>query len=110
MSAHVKGAWLLTSEEQARRRRDHVLRWPERAIGRDPAVNMAEVDAVLAKPEYKLSIPDTPQKPPSVVNRLSYNKLDRLWQITGPAAYKRVQKFGYDEGALEKYGRSQLVS
>lgn len=46
--------------------------WPERALNRDPAINMAEVDAALAKP--------IPQHPKTTafepqVNMMTYKEL-----------------------------------
>jgi hypothetical protein len=100
-----------------RERRDGVLQWPERAIGRDPAINLAEVESALTRRRRRK--PPPPLKPASLRRdyspygppltgpllyngeRLSYEAAGRLVGITGPAMFKRVRRHGWP-GALNK--------
>jgi len=72
---------------RASQRTDGLKFWPERAMGRDPAVNTAEVDAALAKPIPQSTPMSTSSWPISPTPKLlSYRELAALWGVSPAAA------------------------
>ena len=100
-------------------RRDGLPCWPERAIGRDPLINMAEVERALARPRRsKCTTPaPAPQtakadrrrtpgysgppadigQPPMMSNgrKMTFAEAGRILGVTGPAAYKKIHRYGW---------------
>ena len=97
--------------------------WPERAIGRAPRDNLAEVEAALSRrrrlvspvisspaptarrvyePSHRVTPPSPPAarhaippRQPGNGHQMTFAEAGRLIGITGPAMYKRVRKFGW---------------
>jgi hypothetical protein len=89
--------------------------WPERAIGRDPAINVAEVEAALSRRRRPKCCPPTTPPPPSrrprapwhkqrvVVpkvlihdgRRFTYAEAGAKCGISGVAMFKRVRRVGW---------------
>jgi hypothetical protein len=105
-----------------RARRDGLLMWPDRAISRDPAINLAEVERALSRPaRSKCTAPAlsraatqtakadrrrTPNYtpvadiglPPTMPNgrKMTFAEAGRLLGgISAAAAYKKIHKFGW---------------
>jgi hypothetical protein len=93
--------------------RDNItLMFPERAIGRDPAINLAEVATALSRRHRRRQPPPPapspapaarhaiPPRQPGNGSQMTYAEAGRLVGITGPAMYKRVRKFGWAAAML----------
>jgi hypothetical protein len=82
--------------------RDNVtLLWPERAIGRDPAINLAEVEAALLRPQPPRAAPQTRRpadigEPPTVNGKnLTYTRAAAMRGVSAAAMFKRVHRYGW---------------
>ncbi len=70
-----------------RTRNDGIKFWPERAIGRDPVVNAAEVTAALER-RHRV-VPDRPAK------KMTLREAVALAGISPAGMLKRVRKHGW---------------
>ena len=77
-----------------RRRKDGLGMWPERAIGRDPAFNAAEVAIALKRHP----VPDRPapkRRPVAPAKKMTLREAAALCGISAPAMLKRVERYGF---------------
>jgi hypothetical protein len=101
-----------------RARRDGLLMWPDRAISRDPAINLAEVERALSRPARSKCTAPAPQTakadrrrtpgysgPPADIGeppmhdgkKLTYTQAAAMRGVTAAAMFKRVHRYGWSE-------------
>jgi hypothetical protein len=92
-----------------RARRDGLPMWPDRAIGRDPGINAAEVERALSRPPHsKCTAPSRSlrtglwpvnlgEPPMRDGKKLTYTQAAAMRGISAAAMFKRVQRYGWSE-------------
>jgi hypothetical protein len=111
-------AGMLAPHDSAPRRvcRDDVTpMWPDRAIGRDPSVNLAEVERALSRPRRRVPaaapVPQTAKAdrrrtpPPADIGeppmrdgkKLTYTQAAAMRGVSPAAMYQRVHRYGWSE-------------
>ncbi len=97
MTAHIRDIPIKTA------RRDGVPMWPNRAIGRDPSINLAEVATALSRRHRRQPPPPSPAptarhaippRQPASGHRFTNAEAARACGISPAAMLKRTRKFG----------------
>jgi hypothetical protein len=104
--------------------------WPERCLGRDPAINLAEVERALSHPRRRAPAPPAPQtakadrrrtpgysgppadigEPPMMPNgkRMTFTEAGRmLGGIAAAAAFKKIHRYGWHRAMTMSRAQSQ---
>jgi hypothetical protein len=100
-------AGMLAPHDSAPRRlcRDNVTpMWPDRAIGRDPSVNLAEVERALSHPQPPRAPAPQTRRPADIGEppmrdgkKLTYTQAAAMRGISAAAMFKRVHRYGWSE-------------